>query len=122
MSDIEPENSKGHSHILPSGQEVYFGELQEFDSSGFSYESKWGPNTEAVVEIADMCNVTFSLDFDEPGNGLFGRVKYKNKELTYYQLSADDLKIVEKIDHETSTTVHYDGEEWNNETELKKEY
>jgi hypothetical protein len=119
FEDMESENSKGESHILPSGQEAYFGEVLEFCSDGFSYESKWGPNTDAVVEIADMCNVSFKLEFDEPGGGMFGLIKYEDKKLTYYNLIDEDIKLASSISDDDQQ-VDYDGDLWDNESELKE--
>ncbi|MFD0764541.1 hypothetical protein ACFQZI_06730 [Mucilaginibacter lutimaris] len=55
------------------------------------YQTKWAPNTQVLVKIAEEYNVGFTYSYDEISNGVFGEASFLNGELTEIDLDADDI-------------------------------
>lgn len=53
-----------------------------------NYESRWQPNLDLLVQVADHYQVDFISRFDEMSNGMYGEAIYQDKELkTIYRLA-----------------------------------
>jgi len=61
---------------------------------GYSVSTDWEPNITGVKRIADKFDLNFRLQYDEPGNQLFGEVIYEDGELTIIELDDDDFSKV----------------------------
>ncbi|MGK6342485.1 hypothetical protein ACMGDK_09615 [Chryseobacterium sp. DT-3] len=60
-----------------TGTEDYFFCYISYNEGGkIEYETRWTPNIEAVLQIAQHYKVDFVLDYQEVGNCLFGRATY----------------------------------------------
>jgi len=56
-----------------------------------SYNTKWSPNEDDIVIIADHFKCDFELSYEEMGNDIYGKCFYVNGELTDYMLNDDDF-------------------------------
>jgi hypothetical protein len=87
------------------------------------YQTKWAPNTEILVKIAEAFKVGFNSSYDEPGCGVFGEASYGNGELREVDLDADDIAQYEYYDGNDSYRFenrNYDCSEEILETLLKR--
>jgi len=56
-----------------------------------SYETRWSPNVEVVVQIAEKFKLGFTLSYNELDNLIFGEYVYKNSVLTDFALIQQTL-------------------------------
>ena len=65
---IQSEGSEGKK---PDFQEEvlegYYFDIAKQDSGLYSYETRWGPNVLDLKLIGRHCNVSFIVEFEEPG-------------------------------------------------------
>ncbi|MGV3460204.1 MAG: hypothetical protein ACO1N9_07100 [Flavobacterium sp.] len=95
----------------------FFDIYHEEDEMGvFQYETRWSPNIEVVQKIAEYYNVTFTLDYQELGNCVCGRVIFCDKLLTDIYLEFEDFELFE-FDEETDT-YHFEGNEYDSDYEI----
>ncbi len=88
----------------------------EGDEGVFQYETKWSPNTEAVRLIADRYGVEFTQEYEEMGNGIYGKATYSEGILDDTALTDEDLEQFhynEETDH-----YHFEGEEYESDSEI----
>lgn len=88
----------------------------EGDEGNFQYETKWSPNSEILRSIADRYQVDFVQDYEEMGNGIYGRATYQNGILDDVCLSDEDLEAFE-FDEDTDT-YHFEGETYESDCEI----
>jgi len=55
------------------------------------YETRWTPNTNVMVQVADRYGAGFTLEYDEIANGLYGKSEYINGVLTDISLEWGDF-------------------------------
>lgn len=88
----------------------------EGDEGVFQYETKWSPNTEVLRNIAEKYKVIFIQDYEEMGNGIYGRASYQNEILDDVCLSDEELETY-YFDEETDT-YHFEGETYESDCEI----
>ena len=88
----------------------------EGDEGNFQYETKWSPNSEILRSIADRYQVDFVQDYEEMGNGIYGRATYQNGILDDVCLSDEDLEAYE-FDEDTDS-YHFEGETYESDCEI----
>jgi len=88
----------------------------EGDTGIFQYETKWSPNTEVLKKIAEQYNVSFSQDYEELGNGVYGRTIFSDKLLTDIYLEDEDFEAYQ-FDEDTDI-YHFEGEEYDSDCEI----
>lgn len=88
----------------------------EGDEGIFQYETKWSPNTEILRSIADLYQVDFVQDYEEMGNGVYGKASYQNGILDDVCLSDEELDTYH-FDEETDT-YHFEGETYESDCEI----
>lgn len=100
------------------GNGGYFFDIywNEGDTGIFQYETKWSPNTEVLKKIAERYNVSFSQDYEEMGNLVYGRATYSDSLLTDIYLEDGDFEKYQ-YDEETDT-YHFEGETYDSDCEI----
>lgn len=88
----------------------------ECDEGVFQYETKWSSNTEAVRLIADRYGVEFTQEYEEIGNGIYGKTTYSDGILDDTALTDEDLEQYQ-YDEETDR-YHFEGEEYESDSEI----
>lgn len=88
----------------------------EGDTGIFQYETKWSPNTEVLKKIVEQYNVSFSQDYEEMGNLIYGRATYSDKLLTDVYLEDGDFEKYQ-FDEENDT-YHFEGETYETDYEI----
>ncbi|MFC0513099.1 hypothetical protein ACFFGT_02770 [Mucilaginibacter angelicae] len=113
MATKEKKERRGQ---LPPFAEVDSGYLFEIRWEGgvLYYETKWSPNTEVIVAIADHFKIGFRYNYSEPGNCVFGEAAYRDGTLTDVALDWDDIAAYD-FDEDTDTyrfeNQNYDSSE-----------
>ncbi|AZA56893.1 MULTISPECIES: DUF1281 family ferredoxin-like fold protein [Chryseobacterium] len=96
----------------------YFFEIyQDDDVTGvFQYETKWSPNIEVVQAIAEHYGVEFTQEYEEMGNGIYGKATYSEGILDDTALTDEDLEQYQ-YDEETDR-YHFEDEEYESDSEI----
>ncbi|MBV2228542.1 MAG: hypothetical protein KUL85_16925 [Sphingobacterium mizutaii] len=79
------------------------------------YETKWVPNTDILVQIADFYQVHFTHEYFELGFDFFGEATYEYGVLKDVRLEKEDLDLIETDEHGMHTFM---GETYEIEEEL----
>ncbi len=82
------------------------------------YETRWSPNSDILVSIADKFTVNFTHDFEEPGNLIFGRIEYRDKLITLVELDSNDFDLYE-YDEENDNWI-FEGQIYESDYEIKE--
>jgi len=114
----EDQTGKGQLPDFVSREEGYFLDLywDGGDVGTFQYETRWAPNTEVVKEIADHYKVGFTLDYEELGNLVYGKVTYSRGQLLDVYLEPEDFDRYE-LDFETGI-YHFEGQPYEYDCEI----
>lgn len=88
----------------------------EGDKGIFQYETKWSPNTEVLKKIAEQYEVDFVQDYEELGNGVYGKSTFYDKLLTDIYLEDEDFEAYQ-FEEETDI-YHFEGEEYGSDCEI----
>jgi len=92
---------------------IYF----EQDNLGvFQYETKWAPNTEALVAIARQHNAGFVQDYEESGCMVFGKATFADGVLSDTCLDGADFDAYE-YDEEQDAYL-FEGEAYESSCEI----
>jgi hypothetical protein len=93
--DIQQKQSVSDQYHLPSfvTGKGYMIDI-EIQNNRISFETRWVPNLETLMEIADFYDATFACRFHEMSNGLFGEARYNQKTLTVANLNMEDFKAL----------------------------
>lgn len=78
-----------------------------------TYETKWAPNAEVLVQIADKFQTGFLYTYCEPGMVIYGEAVYEDGHLKDIYLEDDDLdrySYDEKAETYTFENREYDSE------------
>jgi hypothetical protein len=57
------------------------------------YETKWSPNIQTMIKVADHFKVGFRHSYSEPGNMVFGEASYTEGRLIDIFLDDDDYRL-----------------------------
>ena len=93
----------------------FFDILLEDGDCIFNYQTRWSPNTEILLQIAEYFKVDFIHNYEEIGNQIYGVAVYSNSELTEIYLEEEDFEQY-KYNEETDT---YSFEEENYESDYE---
>jgi hypothetical protein len=99
MHDLQKHNEEKQEGAMPSfsnHKKGCFFDLYVEDNCSIGYWTKWAPNELVVKDIADKCKVNFELQYEELGNGLFGKFfyDYKTKTLEDFCLIDEEMNVV----------------------------
>jgi hypothetical protein len=102
FAQIESEQQRTNRYHLPdfvSGDKGHMLDIT-FNEDWINYETRWQPNLDLLVQVADLYQAVFISRFDEMSNGIYGEAIYQNNELkTIYRLAwaeedlADDAEL-----------------------------
>ena len=101
--------------ISDKNRGYFFDILLEDGGCIFNYQTRWSPNTEILLQIAEHYKVDFIYNYEEIGNQIYGVAVYSNKELTEICLEEEDFEQY-SYNEETDT---YTFEEENYESDYE---
>ena len=119
MAEKQQEENCGQlpDFVEDSNGGYFFDIYQEDDVTGiFQYETKWSPNIEVVQAIAEHYGVEFTQEYEEMGNGIYGKATYSEGILDDTALTDEDLEQYQ-YDEETDT-YHFESEEYESDSEI----
>ena len=104
--------------FMDEPKQDYFFEIYADDTDTVSYETKWNPNVEDLVTIANHFNLNFIVTYQETSNNIFGKAIFTagNAEAKLYDLDNDDFKLF-SFDEEGDIYT-YEGEEFESDHEI----
>ena len=79
----------------------------------FNYQTKWSPNTDILIQIAERYNVEFIHDYEEMGNLIYGRNIYENENLTEIDIEDEDFR--QYYYNDETETYHFRGETYDSD-------
>lgn len=95
----------------------FFNIYQDEDVTGiFQFETKWSPNIEVVRLIADRYGLEFTQEYEETGNGIYGKTTYSEGILDDTALTDEEMEQYH-YDEETDT-YHFEGETYESDSEI----
>ena len=101
MAKKEQKERKGQLPPFVKDETGYLFEIR-WEEDVLYYETKWSPNTEIMVRVADEYDTGFVHSYSEPGNGVFGETTYTDGVLEDIFLDDDDYEQY-GYDEETET-------------------
>ena len=101
--------------ISDKNRGYFFDILLEDGGCIFNYQTRWSPNTEILLQIAEHYKVDFIYNYEEIGNQIYGVAVYSNNELSEIYLEEEDFEQY-KYNEETDT---YSFEEENYESDYE---
>ena len=82
----------------------------------FNYQTRWSPNTEILLQIAEHYKVDFIYNYEEIGNQIYGVAVYSNNELTEIYLEEEDFEQYDY--HEETDTYSFEEENYESDYEI----
>lgn len=76
----------------------------------WSYDTKWIPNTDDLVDIANKFNCNFEQYYEESGSNIYGKTTYDNGNFDEVSLDDDDFNMIEH--NEKDDLFIYKGESY----------
>lgn len=119
MAEKQQEDNCGQlpDFVEDSNGGYFFDIYQDDDVTGiFQYETKWSPNIEVVQVIAEHYGVEFTQEYEEMGNGIYGKATYSEGILDDTALTDEDLEQYQ-YDEETDR-YHFESEEYESDSEI----
>ena len=94
----------------------FFDILLEDGDCIFNYQTRWSPNTEILLQIAERFKVDFIYNYGEIGNQIYGVTVYSNNELTEIYLEEEDFEQYDY--HEETDTYSFEEENYESDYEI----
>ena len=113
MAAKEKKEGKGQLPDFASGGTGFMFETAWEDGILY-YNTKWSPNTDVIVKIADQFKTGFIYSYAETSNGEYGEATYSNGELTDIALDwsdTDHYSFNEETDLYEFEGMDYESEE-----------
>jgi len=88
------------------------------EDSHISCETKWAPCINTIFNLAKRFNCRIELDYDEPGNLLFGKYIVQGKDETAYYLTDVDFDLF--VYNEDTDNYTFEGKEWESDSDIKE--
>ena len=92
MAKKEQKERKGQLPPFVNDDTGYLFEIR-WEEDVLYYETKWSPNTEVMVQVADKYHTGFEHSYSESGNGVFGETTYEDGILEDVFLDDDDYDL-----------------------------
>lgn len=99
--EIDRQQQLTHMYYLPDFVDDTSGYVQDISFNGhwINYESRWTPNLNLLVQLAERYQVGFISGFDEMTNGIYGEALYSNGRLqSVYRDAYDEKSAVNNPD------------------------
>ena len=94
----------------------FFDILLEDGDCIFNYQTRWSPNTEILLQIAEHYKVDFIYNYEEIGNQIYGVAVYSSNELTEICLEEEDFEQYDY--HEETDTYSFEEESYESDYEI----
>lgn len=95
MALQEKETREGQLPPFIQSEEGYCHDIYT-EGGTIYYETKWVPNTDIIMQIADYYQVDFTHQYSELGFDIFGEANYEQGVLKDVRLEEEDFELFEK--------------------------
>ena len=102
--------------ISDKNRGYFFDILLEDCGCIFNYQTRWSPNTEILLQIAERYKVDFIYNYEEMGNQIYGVTAYSNNELTEICLEEEDFEQYDY--HEETDTYFFEEQNYESDCEI----
>jgi len=94
--EIQQKQEAGNSFQLPSFAKSNKGVMRDIiiGKHQFSFETRWEPNLELMIETAQFYGASFVSRFAELGNGICGEASFSDKTLRLVTLDPEDFMAI----------------------------
>ena len=103
-------------YISDKKKGYFFDVSLENVSYNFNYQTRWSPNTEILLLIAEYYKVDFIYYYEEIGNQIYGVTVYSNNELKEICLEEEDFEQYDY--HEETDTYTFEEENYESDYEI----
>lgn len=96
FADIQQKQEAGGFYQLPSFAKSDKGVMTDIviAQNRFSFETRWEPNLELMIETAQFYGASFVSRFSEMANGIYGEASFADKTLRLVTLDPEDFMAV----------------------------
>lgn len=96
----------------------YFFEIYADETDTVSYATKWSPNVEDLIVIANHFDLNFISTYEETASSIFGKAVFTsgNTEAKFYDLDNEDFDLYQF--NEEGDIYTYEGENFESESEI----
>lgn len=109
MIKAEKSEDKGQLFPMVKADTGYLFQIT-FDNGLLCYLTKYGPNTEVLITVADALGLDYVHNYDEPAMGVYGKDIYKDGELKEAFITMEDYGL---YDYDSDKDCYlYKGEEY----------
>jgi hypothetical protein len=115
MAKKQQRENKGQLPPFIKTEQGWFFDIR-FEDNVLYYETKWAPNTDVLVQIANRYRVGFTHDYEERGCLVFGRSIYEQGNLSDIFLDSEDYSLYE-YDEEKDEWL-FEGDRYDNDYEI----
>lgn len=112
----EAKESRGQLPDFINMDSGYFFSIR-WEETTLQYETRWAPNTDILIAIADHFEVEFTHEFDEPMMMIFGKSEYRDKCISVTELDDDRDKY--DYDEENDNWI-FEGQVYESDYEIKE--
>jgi len=118
FQEIQDQQEATGKWYLPEYVTAAFSHMQDITihENSINYETRWSPNLQGLVQIANHFNLDFKSYYDEMSNGVFGEATYIKGSLLDVCLDPEDLQGYHF--DAANQTYNYKGETYENETPI----
>ncbi len=102
--------------ISDKNRGYFFDILLEDGDCIFNYQTRWSPNTEILLQIAEYFKVDFIYNYEEIGNQIYGIIFYLNNEVNEICLEEEDFEQYEY--HEETDSYFFEDENYESDYEI----
>ena len=102
--------------ISDKNKGYFFDVSLENGGCNFNYQTRWSPNTEILLLIAEYYKVDFIYYYEEIGNQIYGVTVYSNNELKEICLEEEDFEQYDY--HEETDTYTFEEENYESDYEI----
>lgn len=117
MEVKEAKENKGQLPEFVKMNTGYFFSIR-VEGDAIQYETRWAPNTDILIMIADHFDLEFTHEFDEPMMMIYGKSEYRNKCISVIELDSDDTDLYE-YDEEKDCWI-FEGKSYESDYEIKE--
>jgi hypothetical protein len=96
----------------------YFFDIYTDETEIISYNTKWSPNVEDIIEIANHFDLNFECTYQELGENIFGKAVFTagNPESKRFDLEKSDFDLYSFF--QDDDIYNYQGEDFESEEDL----
>jgi len=96
FEEIEIKQKDHGKYYLPDFIKKEGGYMRDIivNKSRISFETRWVPNTETLMEIADFYQADFTSRYDEITMGIYGETRYDRNSLIMVTLDSEDFRAI----------------------------